>query len=139
PGAKDFTLSPALKKRFSKFHLMLQSLLVPMEFTFVKPWSMAIVKVKYSKDGFNYKDEPTNQHFSLGMNGFGIVACLQDNGAVLEKEKEILEKAGERVLHPIQFEELAARFLYRNYLLKNRGQTNVGIKSNKVIIESYPP
>lgn len=139
PGVKDFTLSPALKKRFSKFHLMLQSLVVPMEFTGVKPWSIAIVKVKYSKDVFNYKDEPTNQNFSLGMNGFGIVACLQDNGSVLENEKEILKKAGDKVLHPIQFEELAARFLYRNYLLKDRGQTNIEITSNKVVIESYPP
>ncbi len=139
PGAKDFTLSPALKKRFSKFHLMLQSLVVPMEFTGVKPWSIGKVRVKYSKDGFNYKDEPTNQNFSLGMNGFGIVACLQDNGSVLEKEKEILEKAGDSVLHPIQFEELAARFLYSNYLLKDRGTTDIKISDDKVEIESHPP
>lgn len=138
PGAKDFAISPSLKKRFSKFHLMLQSLIVPMEFKGVKPWSIAIVKVKYSKDVFNYKDEPTNLNFSLGMNGFGIVACLQDNGAVAKKEKEILQKAGEKILHPIQFEELSARFLYSNYLLKNRGKTAIEVESEKVIIESFP-
>jgi hypothetical protein len=115
---------------------MLQSLLVPMEFKGVKPWSIAVVKVKYSQDVFNYKDEPTNLNFSLGMNGFGIIACLQDNGEIAEKEKEILFKIGDKILHPIQFEGLAARFLYSNYLLKNRGKTNIEVTDEKVIIES---
>ena len=96
PNAKEFQLSPYLKQRFAKFHLMLQSLIVPMEFKGVKPWSIEIVKLKYSKDIFNYKDEPTNLNFSLGMNGFGIVACLQDNGAVAKKEKNILAKISEQ-------------------------------------------
>lgn len=138
PGAKDFQLSPTLKLRFSKFHLMLQSLIVPMEFKGEKPWSIAIVNLKYSKDIFNYKDEPTNLNFSLGMNGFGIIACLQDNGAVARKEKNVLEKIDEKILHPIQFEELSARFLYSNYLLKNQGRTNIEVEEGKVIITSFP-
>ncbi len=138
PNAKEFTLSPYLRQRFAKFHLMLQSLVVPVEFKSVKPWSIQIVKLKYSKDIFNYKDEPTNLNFSLGMNGFGIVSCLQDNGAVAQKEKNLLEKIGKKTLHPIQFEELAARFLYSNYLLKNRGNTNIEVDNDKVIIESFP-
>jgi hypothetical protein len=139
PNAKDFSLSQALRLRFSKFHLMLQSLVVPMELKGAKPWSIAIVKVKYSKDIFNYKDEPTNLNFSLGMNGIGIIASLQDNGAVLKKENTLLQKIGKKILHPIQFEELAARFLYSNYLLKNRGNTNVEVDKEKVTIESIPP
>ncbi len=63
---KEFKLSVPLKKRFRKLHLMLQSLVVPMEFKGINPWSIRIVKVKYSKDIFNYKDEPTNMNFSLG-------------------------------------------------------------------------
>lgn len=136
PGAKNFQLSVSLKQRFAKFHLMLQSLVVPMEFKGIKPWSIEIVQLKYSKDIFNYKDEPTNLNFSLGINGFGIVACLQDNGAVGRKEKNLLDKIGEKILHPIQFEELSARFLYSNYLLKNRGETNIEVEEDKVIIES---
>src|SRR6185437_2968956 len=138
PNAKEFSLSPYLKQRFAKFHLMLQSLVVPMEFKGVKPWSIEIVQLKYSKDVFNYKDEPTNLNFSLGMNGFGIIACLQDNGAVAKKEKNILEKIGEKILHPIQFEELAARFLYTNYLLKKAARNNIEVDDEKVIIESFP-
>jgi hypothetical protein len=136
PNGKEFQLSVYLKQRFAKFHLMLQSLIVPMEFKGVKPWSIEIVKLKYSKDVFNYKDEPTNLNFSLGMSGFGIVACLQDNEAVEHKEKNLLEKIGEKILHPIQFEELSARFLYSNYLLKNYGNSKIEVEENKVIIES---
>jgi hypothetical protein len=138
PKLKEFKLSPLLKERFGKFHLMLQSLVVPMEFKGIKPWSLQIVKLKYSQDTFNYKDEPTNLNFSLGMNGFGIVACLQDNGAVAEREKEILNKMSGKVLHPIQFEELCAKFLYANYLLKKRAQHSIRVTNEKVIIESEP-
>jgi hypothetical protein len=137
PNGKEFQLSTSLKQRFAKLHLMLQSLIVPTKFNGVKPWSIAIVKLKYSKDIFNYKDEPTNLNFSLGMHGFGIVACLQDNGAVAGKEKNLLEKIDEKILHPIQFEELSARFLYLNYLLKNRGKTNIEVDEDKVIITSF--
>jgi hypothetical protein len=113
--------------------------MVPMEFKGVKPWSIEIVKLKYSKDIFNYKDEPTNLNFSLGVNGFGILACLQDNGVVAQKERNLLGKIGEKTLHPIQFEELAARFLYANYLLKNRGTNTIEVEEDKVIIESFSP
>lgn len=138
PKLKEFKLSPLLKERFAKFHLMLQSLVVPMEFKGVKPWSIEIVKLKYSQDAFNYKDEPTNLNFSLGMNGFGIIACLQDNGAVGKKEKDIVGKISDKILHPIQFEELCARFLYSNYLLKKRPQHLIEVQGEKVMIESLP-
>ena len=135
-NAKEFQLSPYLKQRFAKFHLMLQSLIVPMKFEGVKPWSIEIVKLKYSKDIFNYKDEPTNLNFSLGINGFGIVACLQDNGAVKNKENKILAKISDKTLHPIQFEELSARFLYANYLLKKPAKNIISVEEDQVVIES---
>src|SRR6185312_1509697 len=90
PKLKEFTLSPLLKERFAKFHLMLQSLVVPMEFKGVIPWSIEVVKLKYSQDTFNYKDEPTDLNCSVGMSGFRIIACLQDNGAVGSKQHDIL-------------------------------------------------
>ena len=138
PKLKEFKLSPLLKERFAKFHLMLQSLVIPMQFKGVKPWSIEVVKLKYSQDTFNYKDEPTNLNFSLGMNGFGIIACLQDNGAVGNKQCDILQKISDKILHPIQFEELCARFLYSNYLFKKRPQHIIEVKEEKVVIESLP-
>ena len=136
---KEFKLSPLLKERFGMFHLMLQSLITPVAFKGIKPWSICIVKLKYSRDIFNYKDEPMNLNFSLGMNGFGIIACLQDNGIVGNNQKQIINKIGEKILHPIQFEELCARFLYANYLLKYRSKYNTQTSEEKIIIESILP
>jgi hypothetical protein len=135
---KEFKLSVLLKERFGKLHLMMQSLIVPIEFGVLKPWSIRIVRLKYSKDTFNYKDEPTNLNFSLGLNGFGIVACLQDNGAVGNSQQDIIDKISDKELHPIQFEELCARFLYANYLMKKRSWQDIQLLEEKVIIESIP-
>jgi len=134
---KEFRLSALLKERFGKLHLMMQSLVAPIEFGALKPWSIRIVRLKYSKDTFNYKDEPTNLNFSLGMNGFGIVACLQDNGAVGNNQQDIIDKISDKILHPIQFEELCARFLYANYLMKRRAQ-HIIRPVEAVIVESVP-
>jgi hypothetical protein len=138
PKGKPFDLSKLLRQRFGKLHLMMQSLVAPMEFKDPKPWTIKVVRLRYSKDTFNYKDEPTNLNFSLGMNGFGIVACLQDNGAIGKNQKEILDKISDKVLHPIQFEELCSRFLYANYLLRKSSQHIIEATHEKVIIESVP-
>lgn len=131
-------LSAFLKARFQKLHSMLQSLVVPMEFKGLKPWSIRVVKVKYSKDLFNYKDETNNLNFSLSMNNFGIVACLQDNGEVGKKFDELTNRIGDQTLHPIQFEELCAKFIYANYLLTSYASYDVTLGEDKVTIESLP-
>lgn len=131
-------LSAFLKARFQKLHSMLQSLVVPMEFKGLKPWTIRIFKVKYSKDLFNYKDETNNLNFSLSMNDFGIVACLQDNGEVGKKFDELTNRIGNQTLHPIQFEELCSKFIYANYLLTSYASYDVTLDENKVTIESLP-
>ncbi|MFT6203897.1 MAG: hypothetical protein ACJAZY_002726 [Spirosomataceae bacterium] len=135
---KEFKLSEFLQDRFEKLHLILQSLVVPMDFKGPKLWSIRVFKIKYAKDVFNYKDEPTNLNFSLGMNGFGIVACLQDNGAVGIDQQEMTDKFLNKTLHPVQFEELCARFIYANYLLNHFAQYTIQSTEEKVIVESIP-
>jgi hypothetical protein len=135
---KNFKMSSLLRRRFGTFHLMLQSLMVPMEFKGLTPWSIRIVKLKYSQDTFNYKDEPIRLNFSLGMNGFGIVACLLDNGVIGNNQQSIINKIADKELHPIQFEELCCRFLYANYLLIKQPQHIIQPTEEKVIIESLP-
>jgi hypothetical protein len=133
---KEFKLSKFLQERFKKLHLILQSLVVPMVFKGPKPWSIRVFKVKYSKDVFNYKDEPTNLNFSLGMNDFGIVACLQDNSAVGINQQEMTDKFLNKTLHPVQFEEFCARFIYANYLLNHFAEYSIASTEEKVIVES---
>ncbi|MEO6135610.1 MAG: hypothetical protein ABIP35_10685 [Ginsengibacter sp.] len=137
-SGKEFKLSPYLVKKFMNLHNMLQSLVLPMEFKEKNPWSIAVVKVKYSKDIFNYKDETKNLNFSLAMNGFGIVACLQDNGENLIYQNDLLKKIGDTPLHPIQFEELWCRFMYSNYLLEANSQFAFDDDGNKIIVQSIP-
>lgn len=134
----EFAVSSRLKERFGLFHLMLQSIISPIRFGELKPWSIAIVKLKYSKDIFNYRDDTINLIFTLGMNGFGIAASLQDNGVVLNEHKTLLEKIGTTELHPVQFEELCARFIYSKYLLQYKPQYKVEQNGNSIIIESLP-
>jgi hypothetical protein len=134
----EFKLSPFLQERFRKLHLILQSLVVPMGFKGTKLWSIHVFKIKYSKDVFNYKDESSNLNFSLGMNDFGIVACLQDNGAVGINQQEMTDKFLNKTLHPIQFEELCARFMYANYLLNYLAEYTIQTTEEKIIVKSTP-
>lgn len=115
---EEFALSPTLTARFSHFHLMLQSLIEPVTFTGKKPWSLVVFPLKYSADIFSYRDDTINLMFSFGVNGFGYIACLQDNGVLGEKYESLLQKIKGHVLHPVQFEELYARFHYSDYIMK---------------------
>lgn len=134
-NGKEFVLSADLKERFSHFHLMLQSLVEPISFIGKKPWTIALFPLKYSSDIFSYRDDAINLMFSFGVNGFGFIACLQDNGVIGEKQKEILDKMEGLVLHPVQFEELYARFHYSDYILNYKPKYNIENQENGVVIE----
>lgn len=134
----ELNLSPHLVDRFAKFHLMLQSLVSPIKFRTGNPWSIAIVPLKYSKDVFNYRDDAVNLLFSLGTNGFGLIACLQDNGININEHQKIIQNIGETQLHPIQFEELVGRFMYSNYLLQYKPTYTFSEQNNCLIIDSHP-
>lgn len=121
----DFNLSTTLRERFGHFHLMLQSLVEPISFVGKKPWSIVVFPLKYSADIFSYRDDVINLMFSFGVNGFGFIACLQDNGLIGESQREVLDKMKGHVLHPVQFEELYARFHYSDYILQYKPEYNI--------------
>ncbi|TDU42635.1 hypothetical protein BXY82_0028 [Gelidibacter sediminis] len=131
---EEFKLSPALKERFSNFHLMLQSVIEPISFKGKKPWSIVVFPLKYSADIFSYRDDAINLMFSFGVNSFGFVACLQDNGVLKARHKEVLGKIEGQVLHPVQFEELYARFHYSDYILQYSPKYDVDFNSDDVTI-----
>lgn len=131
---QDFRLSPLLESKIGSLHGMIQSIIFPMTFEPENPWSIEVVKVNYSQDIFNYKDETKNLNFSLAINGFGIVACLQDSGENSKSQKEVMEKIGDAALHPIQFEELWSRFLYSNYLLRTTSKFKFKLESNGYLV-----
>lgn len=132
---EDFALSMPLRKRFGHFHLMLQSIVEPISFVGKKPWTITVFPLKYSADIFSFRDDTVNLMFSFGVNGFGFIACLQDNGIIGERHKEILDKMKGHVLHPVQFEELYASFHYTDYILKHDPQYKVESHDNGINIE----
>ncbi|MCX7549726.1 hypothetical protein [Xanthomarina sp. F2636L] len=132
---EDFELSASLKERFGHFHFMLQSLIEPISFVGKKPWTIAVFPLKYSADIFSYRDDAINLMFQFGVNGFGFIACLQDNGVIGEKQKEILDKMSGHVLHPVQFEELYARFHYTDYILHYKPEYNIQSQNHGISVE----
>lgn len=135
---KELQLSPVLHKKFSLFHLMLQSLVNPIDYGEKKPWSISLVKLKYSKEIFHFRDSTVHLHFSLGVNDFGIIACFQDNGIITAEHNDVLNKINNTILHPVQFEELCARFLYSDYLMKYVPQSKIIMDDNGLSIEAEP-
>lgn len=135
---EDFSLSPQLRDRFGRFHLMLQSIIEPVTFVGRKPWSIVVFPLKYSADIFSYRDDAINLMFSFGVNGFGFIACLQDNGVIGESQKDILQKMDGHVLHPVQFEELYARFHYSDYIMQYKTKQNIEGNDNEITIEALP-
>lgn len=130
---KPFELSPLLTRKYRDLHFMVQAIVAPVRWT-ERPYSLVIKKLQYSKDVFNFRDETKNQNFSLGMNGFGLVACLQDRLQNLNYHHTLLEKMGNATLHAIQFEELCARFIYSNYLLRQHNGWNTSFENGEWVM-----
>ncbi len=135
---EEFILSQALVHKFGNLHIMLQSLITSVVFEGNPPWSIKVVEVKNSADTFNYRDEINTLTFSLGMHDFGIIACLQDNGANAIYHKDLLEKIQDQVLHPVQYKELCGRFFYSNYLFNRLPEYTILPTDESICIEPMP-
>lgn len=137
-SGEPFNFSQSLSAKFSNLHLMLQSVVRPMVFEGVLPWSVKVFKIKESVDSFSYRDEINTLVFSVRSKDFGIIACLQDNGESLDFHRNVLSKIGDNVLHPIQWEELCARFFYSAYLFNRLPEFTVMQTDEAIFIESMP-
>jgi hypothetical protein len=135
---EEFNISQALIHKFSHLHLMLQSINLPITLEGFKPYSIFLFKVDNNPEEFGYRDEINTLTFSLRIKDFGIIICLQDNGANRIYHKEILEKIRSRVLHPIQFEEFCARVFYSAYLFNRLPEYNILTVGDEIFIEAMP-
>jgi len=135
---EEFVLSQSLIHKFENLHIMLQSLVHPIEFEENMPWTIQIFKLQDALDQFNYRDEINTLTFSLSMKDFGIIACLQDNGTNGNYNRPTLEKIAGKSLHPIQFQEVCARFFYSNYLFNRLPEYTIMEVEDTIFIESMP-
>jgi hypothetical protein len=137
-NGEPFLLSEGLIHKFGNLQTMLQSLIRPVEFEERTPWTIKLFKVDNMAEIFNYRDEINTLTFSLAMNDFGMIACLQDNGANAIYHEEVLEKINEQQLKAIQFEEVIARFYYSNYLFNRLPEYTVMPTADMVYVEAMP-
>jgi len=135
---EEFNISESLIHKFSNLHLMLQSLNLPVIFEDFKPYSIFLFKVNNDTKEFGYRDEINTLTFSLRIKDFGLIICLQDNGANYRYHKELFEKIEGEVLHPIQFEEFCGRVFYSAYLFNRLPEFNILPVDDKVYIEAMP-
>ncbi|RYF80338.1 MAG: hypothetical protein EOO03_17445, partial [Chitinophagaceae bacterium] len=135
---EEFNMSSAILHRFTHLHLMLQSINLPLTFDEFTPFSLVLFRVNNAEDIFGYRDEINTLTFSLRIKDFGIIICLQDNGANKLYHREILEKIAGRKLHPIQFEELNARFFYSAYLFNRLPEYNILPVNEDIFLEAMP-
>ncbi len=135
---EGFNLSQALIHKFSHLHLMLQSLTLPLHFEGFTPFSMVLFKVHNAENEFTYRDEINTLTFSVRLKDFGLIICLQDNGANARYHQEVLEKIQGETLHPVQFEEICARFFYSAYLFNRLPEYDVLPVNGMIDIEAMP-
>lgn len=135
---QEFNISQSLLHKFGNLHLMLQSINQPIVFEDFQPFSLFLFKVNNEADLFGYRDEINTLTFSLRVKDFGLIICLQDNGANRIYHKEILEKIEGQTLHPIQFEEFNARIFYSAYLFNRLPEYNILPAGDETFIEAMP-
>jgi hypothetical protein len=135
---EEFNMSQAIVHRFSNLHLMLQSLNLPIVFEDFKPYSIFLFKVNNNEDEFGYRDEINTLTFSLRIKDFGLIICLQDNGANFKYHQQIFDKIQDEVLHPIQFEEFCGRVFYSAYLFNRLPEYNILPVGDSIYIEAMP-
>jgi len=135
---EEFNISQSIIHKFSNLHLMLQSINQPIHFEDFKPFSLFLFKVENNEKEFGYRDEINTLTFALRIKDFGLVICLQDNGANKIYHREVLEKIGNQTLHPIQFEEFSGRVFYSAYLFNRLPEYNILPVGDDVYIEDMP-
>ena len=135
---EEFNISQSIIHKFSNLHLMLQSLNLPITFEGFKPYSIFLFKVDNNTEEFGYRDEINTLTFSLRIKDFGLIICMQDNGANRAYHREIASKIENEVLHPIQFEEFCGRVFYSAYLFNRLPEYHTFLVEGTIYIEAEP-
>jgi len=134
-SGEPLNFSQTLVHKFKNLHNMMQSIIREVEYETVLPFSISVFEVDNPENTYNYRDEINTLVYSLRIKDLGIIACLQDNGANLRYNEEVLSIAADNKLHPIQFEELCGRFFYSCYLFNRLPDYMISPLNDRIYIE----
>lgn len=135
---EEMNFSQALVQKFRNLHAMLQSLILPMEFEHKNPFTIEVFHVDNADDTFLYRDEINTLIFSLRMKNFGLIATLQDNGTNAIYHEDALSLSKGQKLHPIQFEEIGAKYFYTAYLFNRLPEYTYMEVGDRIFVEPMP-
>lgn len=102
-------------ERFRLHHQFLQAARIPIDFLPALPASIFVFETMEPSDrhlGFDYWDDLDALSLSVRIGKVGIVACLQDGGAVASCFQDLYSDFEQLALHRIQFAEVTARIFY---------------------------
>src|SRR5690606_31372757 len=128
----------ALVHKFKNLHAMLQSIITDMGFEEQNPFIVIILPVDNPENTFCYRDEINTMVFSLRMNDFGLIATVHSNGTNEQFHRDALSRIQGQILHPIQFEEICARYFYSAYLFNRLPEYTYMEVRGKVFVEPMP-
>ena len=137
-SGEPMNFSQVLVHKFRNLHAMLQSILFPIEFDGQPPFSVVVTEVDNTPEKFSYRDEINTMVFSLRMKDFGLIVCLQDNGANNQFHRDYLDRVAGHRLHPIQFEELCARYFYSTYLFNRLPEYTILPMQERIYVDPMP-
>lgn len=113
---KEGPIVPAeLLERFRLHHQFLQAARVPFEFITGVPASVFVYRTMEPSDikmGFDYWDNIMALGISIRVGKVGIVACLQDGGALKYSFDDYYETFQKLNVHWMQFAEITAKIFY---------------------------
>lgn len=109
-------------KHFEHMHRLLQGIRTPLVYSgpTPHPGSFAVFEVHCPPDlpsQFDWIDSPATQTLYVRL-GTRAVLLSHDGGAQMIAVGDIIARHQGRPLHPLQMEELAAKFLYKEVLLQ---------------------
>jgi hypothetical protein len=107
----------SLLQTLEMHHYLLQGSRVPVRFLSFFPASITVVRTQQPRrvqHQFDFRDSPIGLTLAIRMGKVGILAALQDGGAI---QMLPMPKYRRIALHPIQFQELAAQFFYKASLM----------------------
>lgn len=116
---EGFKVSPVLVDKFRKLHHLLQSLIKSFEWDDPKPFSLFSFKL-IEEEGIptlEHRNEINTLTFSFRYKKLGVIVCLLDTEYNKSYHQETIKSHIDKELTLIQFEEIAARVYYSNYLL----------------------